>query len=640
MNTHSSLVRQFPTYLLKVRRLLLCIIISGCAITAGAQSNPTMADSLSEVVVTGSNNATPRKLLPYSVSIVGKDQIEATGRTQLLSALTGRVPSLFVTERNIFGFGISTGGSGGIKMRGIGNSPTSQILMMVDGKPQFAGVYSHHVADNYESEYVDHIEIVRGPSSVLYGSNAMGGTINVITKTAKTDGVRTTLQSQYGSYNTWQSSATNMVRKGKFSSLLSLGYDRTDGTQQDFDLWQASGYAKAGYDFTNNWSAYLDYTLMKFKGNDPIYAKLANPAATDIYHQDVLRGEGSIVATNRYTNTNGAMRIYYAHGKHDITDPKPFNMKDSRFGILAYQNYQPTHSTNLTLGFDYDLYTGEVPLSGGIYRKDKVTPATMDRRSISEYSPYLTASQGICRNLLIVNAGLRMANSSMFGTHLIPQAGLAVNPSHDLNIKLNMSKGYRNPSFKELYLYKMANPDLKPEDMWNYEASVGKRFANLLSVELTAFISKGNNIIQQVYSQQLGSQHNENTGSFVNKGIELSASSRPIDNLALRATYSYLHSDISGLTGAPRHLYSLAADWTVASQWTLNADLTGVGRLYVSDDIHTQDYALLNLRLTYRPLNMLDIFVQGHNITCAKYYINKGYRMPGATVSGGFKLKL
>ena len=158
------------------------------------------------------------------------------GTSQLLAALSGEVPSLFVSQRNIFGFGVSNGGSGGIKIRGVGGSPTNSILMMVDGQPQFAGLYSHPVADFYETEYVDHVEVLRGPGSVLYGSNAMGGVINVITKHAQQDGVQTVLTSQYGSYNTWQSSLTNMVRKGKFSSMVSLGYDRTDGLQDHFDF--------------------------------------------------------------------------------------------------------------------------------------------------------------------------------------------------------------------------------------------------------------------------------------------------------------------------------------------------------------------------------------------------------------------
>jgi len=87
------------------------------AVSVKAQTETQYID---EVVVTGSNNAVGRDLLPYTVTTVTASQIESTGKGQLLSALSGIVPGLFVTERNIFGFGISNGGSGGIKIRGVG----------------------------------------------------------------------------------------------------------------------------------------------------------------------------------------------------------------------------------------------------------------------------------------------------------------------------------------------------------------------------------------------------------------------------------------------------------------------------------------------------------------------------------------
>lgn len=616
-------------------RLFYMIAAVGLMPTAAfAQSEITKKDTINEVVVTGTNQTMPSRLLPYTVSTVSQRQIEATGCTQLLSALNGRIPSLFVTERNIFGFGVSTGGSGSIKIRGVGGSPTNQVLMMVDGKPQFAGVFSHPIADNYESEYVDHIEIVRGPTSVLYGSNAMGGAINVITRRVHEEGVRTTFRSQYGSYNTSQSAITNTVRKGNFSSLVSLGYDRTDGTEKDFDFWQASGYAKVGYDFNDYWNAYADYSLMKFVGNDPIYAPTYKNA-DDIYHQDVVRGEASIVVSNSYEKSNGAVRLYYGHGDNKICDPKDFEMMDDRIGILAYQNFQPWREGNLTLGFDFDRYTGEVPLSGGIKRSDKVTPATMGYHGINEYSPYITASQGLCDNLLVFNAGTRMANSNVFGTQWVPQVGLSLNPGQDWNLKANMSKGYRNPSFKELFLYKMANPDLKPEEMTNYEASIGKSFSHLLSFEVTGYIAKGSNLIYQSGATGL----NENSGKFCNKGFEFSAQSHPHNNLSLRATYSYMYTNLEKLTGAPKHQYSMAADWVIMPQLTLYADFTGVSRLYVADDVDMQNYLHLNMKVSYRVIDNLDLFVQGNNLSNTEYCINKGYTMPGITVNGGFKFR-
>lgn len=219
---------------MKIHQTLLPLIaLSVSAPTYAIERGDSLkSEMLEEVVVTGSNSSVSRNLIPYTVSTVTSERLEATGRTQVLTAISGMVPSLFVSQRNIFGFGISNGGAGGIKIRGVGGSPTNAVLMMVDGQPQFAGIYSHHVADFYETDYVDRVEVLRGPGSVLYGSNAMGGVINVVTKNVHDDGAHFSLQSEYGSYNTWLSTLNGTARYGKFSALVSLSYDRTDGLQK------------------------------------------------------------------------------------------------------------------------------------------------------------------------------------------------------------------------------------------------------------------------------------------------------------------------------------------------------------------------------------------------------------------------
>ena len=623
----------------------LMTMLSVSAMTGTGIADTTQVHDINEVVVTGSNQATSRNLLPYTVSVVNGRQLEATGKTQLLAAISGEVPSLFVSQRNIFGFGVSNGGSGGIKIRGVGGSPTNAILMMVDGQPQFAGLYSHPVADFYETEYVDHVEVMRGPGSVLYGSNAMGGVINVITKRALHDGVHTTLTSQYGSYNTWQNSLTNMVRKGKFSSLVSLGYDRTDGLQDNFDFKQSSLYAKVGYDFTPHWNLSADYSLINFIGNDPIYARLRNAESTDIYHQNVTRGESSVTLNNLYERVNGAVRIYYSYGNHYIDDPNHFHSLDDRFGILAYQNFQPWKTATATVGFDFNTYTGKIPMSGGHAYGDGSRPAqmqTIDRKSITEYSPYITLQQALINGVLTLNGGLRMANSDKFGSHWLPQIGFAIRPAEGWSIKASLAKGYRNPSFRELYLYAVANPDLDPERMMNYELTVAKHFSRYFSIDVTGYFSQGSNMIQtaSVPTTEGGTtQRNMNTGSFINKGIEVSAQSSPIDVLSLRASYSYMYTSLDNLTAAPKNQYFLGMSWQVLRQLSVDAELKGIGGLYVADGVERQNYALLGLRLTYKPVRCLDIFAHLDNITDAKYMINNGYQMPGFTAMGGVKVR-
>lgn len=610
------------------------VLMAAALLPAAAMAQKSDNDSvqaLEEIVVTGSNKAVEARLLPYTVTVVDRAELESSGSPQLLTALKGRVPSLFVTERGIFGYGVAGNGAGHIKMRGVGGDRASAVLMMMDGQPQFAGIYSHHIGDFYSKEYVERVEVLRGPASVLYGSNAMAGTINVITRGAHADGVHADLTTQYGSYNTWQTSLTGTARYGRLSSLVSLSYDRTDGNVDGFDFKQGGGYAKVAYDFSDRWKAQADYTVMKFNADDPIYPTLSDPSSTAVYTQNVLRGEASAAVTNSYANTGGTVRVYYSYGNHYVDDPRHFHSVDDRFGVMAYQNFAPWKGAAITAGFDFSRYSGKIPMSGGTAH----TPGamgTISRKYVTEYSPYVTAAQAFFDRVLTVSAGLRMANSDMFGTRWVPQAGVAVNTPGDITVKASAAMGYRNPSFRELYLYRMANPDLHPERMWNYEVAVEKRFSHLLSVELTAYYSRGSDMIQTV------DMKNVNIGAFINKGIEVSVASRPIQRLGLRATYSYLHTSLSNLTGAPVNQYWLGADWQALPRLNLCAELQGVGGLYVTDGMHRQNYALVNLKATYRVWRHAEIFTRLENITDARYTINRGYPMPGFTAMGGVRV--
>lgn len=269
-------------------------------------------------------------------------------------------------------------------------------------------------------------------------------------------------------------------------------------------------------------------------------------------------------------------------------------------------------------------------MSGGSPVSDTNLGA-ITRKAIIEYSPYATLSQSLAGDLLTINAGLRMANSDTFDTQWVPQLGFAVNPGLGLNIKGNLAMGYRNPSFRELYLYRMANPHLNPEKMMNYEFSVGKRFSRYLTAEITVYLSHGTDMIQVV------DQKNVNTGKFTNNGIELSASSHPIDRLRLYATYSYLHTSLSNLVGAPKSQYYIGADLSLWSNLRIAADLKGVGGLYVAEGIKRQNYALLNAKITLDLCRYVSIFARLENIADARYVINRGYDMPGFTALGGFK---
>lgn len=616
-----------------IRRPLAAVALAAVAATTAFGSDSALApdtvNMLNEIVVTGTGTSVQQRLLPYAVSTVGERTLEATGQTQLLAAISGMVPGLFVSERSVLGFGVSNGGSGHIKIRGIGGDRASAVLVMVDGQPQFAGIYSHHIADFYGKENVERVEVLRGPASVLYGSNAMAGTINVITRNAS-GGVHTDLTVQYGSFNTLLTTVSNTARVGHFSSVASLSYNRTDGNIDKLTFRQADGYAKVGYEFSPHWKAYADYTLMNFRGRDGIYPTLSDPTSTDVYRQNVTRGEVSLSATNTYGRTQGTARMYYTYGNHYIDDPRHFHSTDSRYGITLFQSTRTWRGADIGIGFDFDSYGGLIPMSGGTDTGMGILP----HRTIVEYSPYLVASQSVAGGLLCLDGGLRLAMSNRFDSRLVPQFGVAVNPWAGWTFKGNLAMGFRNPSFRELYLYRMANPDLEQERMMNYEVTVGRSFGRLFSVELTAYYSKGDNMIQVVDFK------NQNTGRFINKGIEVSARSMPLRNLWVSATYSYLHTNLHNLTGAPRHQYYIGAEWRPVEPLSIAMDLKGTSRLFVADDMDYQSYALLNTKISWQVWRHLCLMLRLENITDARYTINRGYPMPGFTVLGGVRISV
>lgn len=241
------------------KKNILLLSIAGLWTMAGfaqaAKDSARIARNLTidEVVVTGTRNETDIRHLPMTISVVNRKVLERRFQPSVLPALTEQVPGLFATSRGIMGYGVSTGAAGGMNLRGIGGSPTAGLLVLIDGHPQYMGLMGHPIADAYQTMLTDQVEVLRGPASVLYGSNAMGGVINIVTRKMQEDGVKTHAQIGYGSYNTLQTEVSNRIRKGRFSSVVTGSYNRTDGHRDNMEFEQYGGYTKLGYDFNDSW---------------------------------------------------------------------------------------------------------------------------------------------------------------------------------------------------------------------------------------------------------------------------------------------------------------------------------------------------------------------------------------------------
>lgn len=597
---------------------------------------------IGEVVVTGTRNATDVRHLSQTVSVIDRSKIDNAMQPSLLPVLTEQVPGLFVTSRGIMGYGVSTGAAGGISLRGLSGG-TARLMVMIDGHPQYAGIFGHPIADAYQSFLAERVEVLRGPASVLYGSNAMGGVINIVTRKMQQDGVSTNFHTGYGSYNTLETELTNRIRKGRFSSILSGSYNRTDGHRPDMGFEQYGGYAKLSYEITDRWSLRGDVNVTHFNASypGPVNAPLLDG------DQRITRGVTSLALENRYEKSSGAITFFYNWGNHWINDgytpSKGEGPQDDRFlsfdnmmGVSLYQSTQFFKGNRITLGVDWFRYGGRA-WNEYVSGENVGTTSDLVDKHENELAGYIDLRQDI-GSWLTFNAGLRADHHSRVGTEWVPQAGVAFHLPHTIEIKASASKGFRYPILREMYMFPPQNPDLQPESMWNYELAFSQRLIDgRLTYGINVFYIDGKNLIMTLPNPNGSGMLNQNSGEIKNTGVEVQANFRINQLWSLEGNYSYLHME-NPIIAAPEHkLYT--GVYFSHGRWNISTGLQYIAGLYTqTDPVLTEEFVLWNLRASFQVSRQIDIWARGENLLAQHYEINVGYPMPRATIMAGFNI--
>lgn len=613
---------------------LLALLLLTAPAASGQEDSVRIARNLTtdEVVVTGTRNETDIRHLPMTISVVDRKQLESNYQPSVLPPLTEQVPGLFTTSRGIMGYGVSTGAAGGMSLRGIGGSPTAGLLVLIDGHPQYMGLMGHPIADAYQTMMTERVEVLRGPASVLYGSNAMGGVINIVTRQMKEEGAKTDIQAAYGSYNTLQTEVTNRLKRGRFSSIVTGSYNRSDGHRPDMDFEQYGGYAKLGYDFNDRWKLWGDVNVTHFNASNP--GTVAAPYIDN--DSRITRGMASAALENHYRRTSGALSFFYNWGRHKINDgyhpgeePQTahFNSKDRMMGISWYQSATLFEGNRITAGFDYQHFGGESWYK--VLATDEKQPQV--DKQLDELAGYVDFRQNI-GSWLSLDAGLRVDHHSHTGTEWIPQGGLAFHLPRQAELKAMVSKGFRNPTIRELFMFSK-NPDLLPESLVSYELAYTQRLCdNSLTYGLNLYYINGKNIIQVDPAQR----KNVNTGHIENWGTEATVAYRFNARWQANANYSWLHMEHPVLA-APEHKLYVGANYQ-QGRWTAASGVQYIRGLYTSvtqGQEKQETFVLWNLNISYRLCNFASLFVKGENLLAQRYEINAGYPMPKATFMGG-----
>jgi iron complex outermembrane receptor protein len=573
---------------------------------------------LKPVVITATNMEALRNTVPNAVSIVSRQDIMQSGETSVLPVINRLVPGVFITERGVLGYGASTGAAGNISIRGTGGSPNAEVLVLTDGRPQMMGLMGHPLPDTYVSSGVDRVEIIRGPASLLHGTNAMGGVINIITQQHMPEAFSANAGLSYGTFNT-----------RKFEGVFGYGFEDggiavsgshygTDGHRAHSDFRITNGSLRGMTSLDGHFTVRADASLSGFKTFDP------GPEAAPVkdHRVDIVRGSSGFAIENRHGNLQGAAKVFFNFGRHDIYDG--FHSTDNNLGFLLHQGLALLPDNVITVGVDYKRYGGQA--------SNAKTGLDFGEYFVDETGAYMLVQQKLFE-LLSASAGLRLNHHSLHGNELVPQFGLAARVAQNTTLRACAGKGFRSPTIRELYLFPAPTPTLEPERLWNYELGLLHNFNESSSLDMAGFVSEGSNIIR--VGGAFPNLKLTNSGSFVHRGVEVSINTSLSGDFRLDVTYGYLSAGDQTM-GNPRHkLYVGGGYVTGLIRTTLG--LQHVSGLY-GDDFSRKplsDYTLLNARVTLQLNDRISCYIAGENLFDARYQIMAGYPMPGATALAG-----
>ena len=530
-----------------------------------------------------------------------------------------------MTERDVLGFGVNSA-AGQINIRGIGGSPNNEVLTLIDGRPQYMGWYGHPIDDGYLSTNIERVEVIRGPASMLYGSNAMGGVINIITHRTQQDGMLGDASISYGSYDAQQYGAHLGYQQNGWNVLGSFTHEHTDGSRPWSEYTANSGYAKTSYQINDQYKFSLDGSLTKFETFDP--GTISSPDTNNWMH--IRRGYVGASLENDFGISKGGIRMTYNFGHNELSpyyDNFSWVSDDHLAALNLYQKLVLFKDNTIAVGID-------VQENGGTGSNAMMDFGT---HSIKDYAGYVSVEQKFFDHLL-ANAGVRYAHNSYFGDIVVPQAGVNYQLDQETNLRASVGKGYRAPQVFELFQLTPTVSTLNPEELWNYEIGVSHTFGQTAIVDIAGFIiDVKNTIIDQWYSM-----HSFNSGGSHYGGIEGSLQWFITNSLKANANYS-LTDNAENTVSVPKHKVYLGAEyrWSI---WTASLSAQYIRSIYGLDNTYSiaklPDYTNVEARIGTQITDKFSLSLSARNLLNQSYQTIYGYPMPGRTANINMNVQL
>lgn len=564
--------------------LTLCILSAISSSGYAAEKSDMITYSLDEVVVTATKTELTQKENPRSVEVITKEDIQNTGAISVRDALR--------TATNIDIVSVNHGGGENISIRG---GDTDGVLILVNGRRVAGENYfmsqgsNAYALDRLNLSNVDHIEILRGPASAIYGSGAMSGVINIITKKSEKPefsvGVATGTNemSNYYHYDTGKNGKVSVNFDVNFSKLRNIdskaGKNLLHGPKQAYNL-----NLDYEMDENNNLNLMLDYAKDNLETRMRDFS-VSSSAPDDLkYPITSFTSERKTIALTydgKNSNSDYSLSASYSQLNRDpyaADTPGTNEKKYKSWNIEARDTIRTSDNNKL--------------IFGGEYRGDKASIYSGDNtvKNTDQYSLYLYDEYRVDNKLLLTPA-IRYDYHKSFGSHTSPNLGATYFISDKSRFKANYGTSYRAPSVDELYgafthggiwggMAIVGNPDLKPEKSKGWEISYEQEFGDTTSAKLTYFDNKKEDAIS--YKIEMASSQSQmgkfyNIDSTSSKGVEFEIKHDFGKGFTLVGNYNWLDSvdDTTGerLNYNARNTYMAKLMWTepIKKEWNITA---------------------------------------------------------------------
>ena len=612
---------------------------------------------LEKVVVTATRVETPMEEIASSVTVISSEEIERKQKTHVMEILRG-IPGLDV---------VRTGGAGKNTSVFIRGANSEHTLVMIDGvevndpiSPGRSYDFAHLTVDN-----IERIEVIRGPQSTLYGSDAIGGVVNIITK--KGEGKpKFFLSAEGGSFTTFRE-ATGISGGNKWVNY-SFALSRFDTEGISTASKKDGNYERDGYENTSL-SAKLGFKPMDNLGIDFILHYM--DAKTELDNFAGVGGDDPnyVQKSNQFLfKTQVGLSLFdqvwsqklgLALNDHnrDIKNKKdsqhPFDYEKGRYdGQLLkfdWQHHLQLHKTNaLTFGLEYEREEGK----SKYYWESLWGPGqSIFPKKTANIKGYYIQDEIKLWDRLFATLGIRIDDHSRFGsetTYRVAPAYLI--KETDTKIKGTFGTGFKAPTLYQLFAPAtlwgpIGNKDLKPEKSKGWDFGVEQNFfKNRVTLGATYFRNDFKDLIQFDWGQGY-----INIAKAKTEGVELFASAKPIDDLTLRINYTYTDTEDKttgeALIRRPKNKIGFDINYHFLNNGNVNLGVVYVGKrddldfsISPSRRVKLDQYTLVNLAVSYDITKNFQLFGRVENLLDKEYEEAKGFGTPGLSFFGGIKL--